>query len=118
MFLACLGFILGPAPYRDVIQVFQTATHLEYTHAHACASTLLFTLLANIHVTRDTRGLGSVLIPLVFQRNPVPWYLDPKKLSDICCPLPFSLLSAISILSRKLGKLVTMSRSSYLGSWI
>lgn len=79
---------------------------LEYTHAHACAGTLLLTLLANIHDTQATRGLGSVLIPLVFQSDPVSLYLDPKKLSDICCPLPSSPLSAVSILSRKLGKLV------------
>lgn len=58
-----------------------------------------------LHI-QATGGLGSVLIPLVFQSELLPWYLVPKKLSDICCPWPPCPLSAVSVLSRKLGWLV------------
>lgn len=83
---------------------------LEYTHAHACAGTLLLTLPANIHGTQTTRGVSSVLIPLVSQSDPVPWYLDPKKLSDICCSSAFQAAQCCFCLSRKPGKLAANVR--------
>lgn len=100
----------GVYPRSCPIQRCDTGIPGSYNvRIHTCICRLLLTLLANIHATRATGRLDSVLIPLVFQSDPVPWSLDPRGVTSAAL-LPSSSLSAVSMLSRELGKLVANAK--------